>query len=53
MTYAEAKAAANKRNPNITYMGDAGQGWKFEVYFCSKRRRQIWTSVGPAGQRIV
>ena len=53
MTYAEAKKAATKRNADKVFMGDAGNGWTFEVYWCSWRKRQVWTSINSAGQRIV
>jgi len=53
MTYAEAKKAATKKNANITFSGDAGNGCTFEVYFCDQRGRQIWTTVTPNGVRIV
>lgn len=52
MTYQEAKQAANTKNPNIVYMGYAGNGWTFEVYYCPRRKRQVWTSVNPHGLRI-
>ncbi len=53
MTYSEAKKAANKENANIVYMGDAGNGCKFEVYFCPRRNRQIWAAITKDGTRIV
>lgn len=53
MTYAEAKKAANKNHPNVVYRGDSGGGWTFEVYFCPRRNRQVWTSINPNGMRIV
>ena len=53
MTYQEAKKAATKANPNVLYTGEAGNGCTFEVYYCPKRNRQIWTTVTPNGTRIV
>lgn len=53
MTYAEAKAAATKAAPNKVFTGDAGGGWTFEVYYCPRRGRQVWTSINPHGMRIV
>lgn len=53
MTYQEAKRKANRKNPNIIYRGDAGNGHTFEVYYCPRRKRQIWTTITPEGMRIV
>lgn len=53
MTYQQAKAAATKQNANIVFSGDAGNGCKFEVYFCTQRNRQIWTTITANGVRIV
>ena len=53
MTYQEAKKAATKKNAGIVYMGDAGNGCTFEVYYCTKRSRQIWTTITKDGIRIV
>lgn len=53
MTYKQAKLSANKENANIVYRGDAGNNCSFEVYFCSRRNRQIWTTITPDGTRIV
>ena len=53
MTYQQAKLAANKTNPNIVYMGDAGNGCMFEVYWCSFRQRQVWTTITASGVKIV
>ena len=47
MTYSQAKKAANSTNANIVFAGDAGNGCRFEVYFCDQRNRQIWTTVTP------
>lgn len=53
MTYEEAKKAANSKNANIVFSGDAGNGFRFEVYFCDKRGRQIWTTVTSSGVRVI
>lgn len=53
MTYQQAKAAATKKNANIVYSGDAGNGCTFEVYYCEWRKRQIWTTITASGIRIV
>jgi len=53
MTYNQAKNAANSTNQNIIFAGDAGNGCRFEVYFCPQRNRQIWTTVTANGTRIV
>lgn len=53
MTYQEAKAAANKKAPNVTFTGDAGNGHTFEVYYCPRRKRQVWTTITPQGLRII
>jgi len=53
MTYNQAKNAANSTNQNIIFAGEAGNGCRFEVYFCPQRNRQIWTTVTANGTRIV
>ena len=53
MNYQDAKAAANKKAPNVTFTGDAGNGHTFEVYYCPRRKRQVWTTITPQGLRIV
>jgi hypothetical protein len=53
MTYQQAKAAANRKAPNITFTGSAGNGHTFEVYYCPRRGRQVWTTITPQGVRIV
>jgi hypothetical protein len=52
MTYKQAKQKANKENPNIIYTGYAGNNCRFEVYFCPKRNRQIWTTITSQGFRV-
>ena len=53
MNFKDAKKVANKKNANIVYSGDAGNGCTFEVYYCPIRNRQIWTTITPNGTRIV
>lgn len=53
MTYAEAVKQATKKNPNVVYRGDAGQGWSFEMYYCPRRKRRVSVSINPHGDRIV
>ena len=53
LPYREAKRLASRKNPNMVFRSDAGQGWTSEVYWCSRRKRQIWTSINPDGARIV
>lgn len=53
MTYRQAKEAATSANANIIFTGDAGNGCRFEVYFCGQRGRQVWTTITPLGVRIV
>ena len=54
MTYAEAKKAANRRNPNMVYKGDAGNGFSFEVYYNPWLKRQVWTTINDkTGFRII
>ena len=52
MTYKEAKSKATKKNQNILFTGDAGNGNRFEVYFCSRRNRQIRSTIFKDGARI-
>ncbi len=51
MTGHEAKKAATKKNAGVVYRGDAGDGYTFEVYYCKRRKRQVWTSITPYGER--
>lgn len=53
LTYKQAKAAATKKNADVVFYSDGGNGWTGEVYWCSWRKRQVWTSVSPDGARIV
>ena len=50
-TYSEAKKLACKENEGITYIGDAGNGWTFQVSWYNGR--QHWLSVNPDGMVIV
>ena len=53
MTYQEAKAAATKKNPNVTYFVEQENGAHSEVYYCPRRKRQIWTWVSKDGTRVL
>ena len=53
MTYKQAKKQANKKNQKTVFRGDAGNGFMFEVYYCPRRKRQVWTTITPNGDRIV
>ena len=53
LSYKEAKQLATKKNAGIIYFGDAGNGCKFEVYYCLRRNSQIWTTITKDGFRIV
>jgi|DEB0MinimDraft_4_1074332.scaffolds.fasta_scaffold20732_4 hypothetical protein len=53
MTYTEAKKLATKKNPNVVYEGDAGNGWTFQVYYCSIRNKVVSLSISPEGISIV
>ena len=53
LTYKEAKRLASRKNPNAVFRSDAGDGWTSEVYWCSRRKRQVWTSISPDGIRVV
>ena len=53
LTYREAKARATRKNADKVFKSDAGDGWTSEVYWCSRRKRQVWTSISPQGARIV
>ena len=53
LSYAEAKRQANRKNADKVFRSDAGDGWVAEVVWCSRRKRQCWTSINPAGDRIV
>ncbi len=49
MTYQEVKKAATKKNAGVVYRGDAGDGYTFEVYYCTERKRRVWTLTTPEG----
>lgn len=53
MSYAEAKKAATIANAGQIFSGPAGNGCTFEVYFCSRRGRQIWSTILPSGVRVL
>ncbi len=49
MTGHEAKKAATKKNAGVVYEGDAGDGFTFEVYYCKRWKRRVWTLITPEG----
>lgn len=53
MEYKTAKSLATSKNPNVSYSGDAGNGCTFVVYWCPRRKRQIWSTITPAGVAIL
>ncbi len=47
MTFHEAKKAATEKTPGVVYEGDAGDGYAFEVFYCTERERRVWTLITP------
>jgi hypothetical protein len=61
LTFKQAKASATKKNADKVFVVDghtgnsarSNPGWTSEVFWCSWRKRQVWTSISPRGARIV